>query len=148
MNPDDHRLAEAIGAVMQQSDHASRRAGIEVVDVGPGTATTQMVVREDMINTHEVCHGGYVFLLADTAFAYACNSRNISNVAAGCHIEFLRTAHLDDELTARARERHFGRRGGLYDIEVLNQSNEVVAVVRGRSAALNKTVLEGYENHE
>lgn len=135
-------LAQQVAAAMRANDQAAAHAGIEVDRVAPGTARATMTVRDTMINSHAVCHGGYVFLLADVAFAYACNSRNVSNVAAGCQIEFLKAAVLGDHLQAQAAERKRGRRGGLYDIEVTNQDNNLIAVVRGRSAAINKPVIE------
>lgn len=142
MSSEDKALAEAVAAAMRREDQAAAHAGIEVDEVGPGQALARMVVKATMINSHAVCHGGYVFLLADVAFAYACNSRNLSNVAAGCHIDFLKAAVLGDQLEAQAVERQRGRRGGLYDIEVTNQNKQLIAVVRGRSAALNKPVIE------
>lgn len=142
MSQDDTSLARAVAAAMQLDDQAAAHAGIKIDEVGPGQATARMVVKDTMINSHAVCHGGYVFLLADVAFAYACNSRNLSNVAAACQIDFLKAAMLGDQLEAQAVERQCGRRGGLYDIEVTNQNQQLVAVVRGRSAALNKPVIE------
>ena len=102
------RSAEA----MLAGDQASLAAGVELVDVGPGYATATMAVRDDMVNGHDIAHGGYVFLLADTAFAVACNSYGQSTVAAGCDITFVAPVHAGDLLTAEAVERHRAERSG------------------------------------
>ena len=101
--------------------------GMKVEECGPGTARVSMQVRADMVNGHAICHGGLVFTLADSAFAYACNSHNANTVAAGCSIGFLAASRLGDVLTARARERVLSGRSGVYDVDVTNQDGETVA---------------------
>jgi acyl-CoA thioesterase len=127
------RVAEAVGVGMLANDRASRALGMTVDAIAPGSATLSMPVRDDMLNGFEICHGGFITLLADSAFAFACNSRNALTVAAGLNIEFIASAQRGDVLTARADEVHLNGRTGLYDIEVVNQRGERVAMVRGRS---------------
>ena len=102
-------------------DSASRGLGMQIVRVAPGEAELSMTVRPDMLNGHAICHGGFIFTLADSAFAFACNSANLTTVANGCSIEFLAPAQLGDVLTATARERAQVGRNGIYDVEVRNQ---------------------------
>lgn len=106
---------------------------MEIVDVGPGTATLRMKVRPDMVNGHGTCHGAFIFAVADSTFAYACNSENHRAVAGGVEINFLTPAYLDDALTAMGHVRQQGGRSGIYDIEVSNQHGKLVALFRGRS---------------
>jgi acyl-CoA thioesterase len=120
---------------MLDDDLASRSLGITLVEAGPGHATVRMTVTDTMVNGHALAHGGYVFLLADTAFACACNSHGPVTVAAGADITFVATAHLGDELTARAEERTTYGRSGIYDVTV-SRGNEVIAEFRGRSRTL------------
>jgi len=127
-------IAARCAEVMWPDDHAARGLGIEIVAVGPGTATLSMKVRQDMVNGHGNCHGGFIFAVADSTFAYACNSFNHRAVAAGVDINFLAPAHLGDTLTAAGHARHQGGRSGVYDIEVTNQDGKLVAVFRGRAA--------------
>ena len=131
------RSAEA----MLAGDQASLAAGIELVDVGPGRATATMAVRDDMVNGHDIAHGGYVFLLADTAFAVACNSYGQSTVAAGCDITFVAPVHAGDLLTAEAVERHRSGRSGIYDVSVRRADGTVVAELRGRSRTIAGTLV-------
>ena len=126
-------LAERVAAAMYARDTASKALGMTIVDVDAGHAELTMSVRGDMLNGHAICHGGFIFTLADSAFAFACNSRNALTVAAGLDVEFIAPAHRGDVLTARANEVHLAGRNGLYDIEVTNQRAERVAMVRGRS---------------
>ena len=126
-------LAEHVRDGMLRNDRASKMLGMRIVDIGPGRATLTMTVRDDMLNGFEICHGGFMTLLADSAFAFACNSRNALTVAAGLDVEFIAPAHRGDVLTARASEVHLAGRNGLYDIEVTNQRGDRVAMVRGRS---------------
>jgi acyl-CoA thioesterase len=100
-----------------------------------------MRVREPMLNGHKICHGGLIFTLADSTFAFACNSHNKVTVAAGCSIEFLRPAHLDDVLTCEGVEQVLQGRHGIYDMQVRNQRGEVVAMFRGKSASIQGTVI-------
>ncbi|MFC4857568.1 hydroxyphenylacetyl-CoA thioesterase PaaI [Actinophytocola glycyrrhizae] len=117
---------------MLDDDLASRSLGITITDAGPGHATVRMTITDTMVNGHALAHGGYVFLLADTAFACACNSHGPVTVAAGADITFVTPAHLGDELTARAAERVTYGRSGIYDVTV-TRGDEVVAEFRGRS---------------
>lgn len=118
---------------MYQQDRASQTLGMSLVEVRTGFARLSMTVREDMVNGHHICHGGLIFALADSAFAFACNTYNRVTVAAGATIEFLRPGRLGDVLTATAEERSRSRRTGVYDVAVHNQSGECVAMFRGRS---------------
>ncbi|GGM06916.1 phenylacetic acid degradation protein PaaD [Micromonospora yangpuensis] len=120
---------------MFDADVASRGLGIELVGVADGTAQARMRVTPAMLNGHAIAHGGFVFLLADTAFALACNSRGPVTVAAGGEITFVRPAHAGDLLVARATERTRYGRSGIYDVTV-TRDDEVVAEFRGRSRSL------------
>ena len=106
MPEDPQALAERAAAAMYDADLASHHLGIQIEQVAPGEATARMQVRDTMLNGHAICHGGYVFLLADTAFAFACNTYGPTTVAAACDVVFLGPAHLGDELIAEATERH------------------------------------------
>jgi acyl-CoA thioesterase len=127
--------AAAVGAAMFARDLASQALGMALEEVRPGYARLSMTVRADMVNGHGTCHGGLVFALADSAFAFACNSRGVRTVAAGCSVEFLAPAHEGDELVAEAQERSLQGRTGVYDADVRRGSGELVATFRGRSAA-------------
>ena len=127
---------------MFDRDDASRALGMEVVSIGAGTATVTMQVRRDMVNGHELCHGGLIFTLADTCFALACNTYGMPTVAAGASIDFIAPARLGDALTAVAQERHRFRRSGVYDVSVHNQAGECVALFRGRSRELAASASE------
>lgn len=120
---------------MRAADAASDGAGVEVVSVAPGRAAARLVVRERHVNGHAVAHGGYVFLLADTAFAYACNSFGVPTLAAGADITFMRSARLGDELVAEAQLRASSGRSGIYDVTVRCGAT-VVAEFRGRSRSV------------
>ena len=135
------RLAERVTDVLYEQDRASRALGIRIEEVRPGYARLSMVVRPDMTNGHRIGHGGLVFTLADSAFAFACNSRNESNVAASASIDFLAPSHEGDELTAVATELWKSGRSGIYEITVTNQKGERVALFRGRSARIAGQVV-------
>ena len=135
-------LARAVADRMFANDRASRGLGMSIAGVAPGTATLTMTVRADMLNGHAICHGGYIFTLSDSAFAFACNSYNLNTVAQGCAIEFLAPAREGDVLTARAAERSRAGRTGVYDIEVTNQRGETVALFRGKSYQIKGHVIE------
>ncbi|HXV34706.1 MAG TPA: hydroxyphenylacetyl-CoA thioesterase PaaI [Gaiellaceae bacterium] len=126
--------AAAVAAAMWERDRASQALGMTLEEVRPGYARLRMTVRADMLNGHGTCHGGLVFALADSAFAFACNSRGVLTVAAGCAIEFLGPAREGDELVAEARERSLQGRTGVYDVDV-RRGGDLVATFRGRSAA-------------
>jgi acyl-CoA thioesterase len=135
-------LAREVGASMFAADRASREfMQMELLSCEPGRAVMRMTVREPMLNGHEICHGGLIFTLADSTFAFACNSYNKVAVAAGCSIEFLRPAHLGDVLTCEGVEQTLQGRHGIYDMRVSNQRGEVVAMFRGKSAQIAGTVI-------
>ena len=136
MPEDPQALAERSVAAMYEADLASRNLGIQIDQVAPGRATARMRVRDTMINGHAICHGGYVFLLADTAFAFACNTYGPVTVAAACDVVFLGPAHLGDELIAEATERHRHGRSGIYDVTVRLPDTTVIAEFRGHSRTL------------
>lgn len=141
----DRELAAKVGAAMYAADRASREfLQIELVSCEPGRAVMRMTVREQMLNGHDICHGGLIFTLADSTFAYACNSHNKATVAAGCNIEFLRPAHQGDVLTCEGVEQVLQGRYGVYDMKVLNQHGEVVAMFRGRSSQIRGAVLPAH----
>lgn len=135
--------ARRCAATMAANDAASKALGIEIGIPEAGRAVATMQVRQDMINGFDVCHGGLIFTLADTAFAYACNAHDRLTLAAAASIDFLRPAVLGDELTASAAEDYRGEKTGFYTIRVSNQHAEVVAVFRGRSAAKGGAILDG-----
>ncbi len=138
------QLAEAARDAMWKDDRASRSLGMQVLAVGPGSATLTMTVREDMLNGHDICHGGLVTMLADSAFAYACNAYNEVTVASGFDVNLIAAAHRGDVLTAVAEELSKSGRTGVYDIAVSNQHGEPLAVFRGRSYTIKgKPLVEG-----
>jgi acyl-CoA thioesterase len=134
--PSAQQIAEAVGAGMLAKDRASRGLGMALLAIGPGSARLSMTVRGDMLNGFQICHGGFVTLLADSAFAFACNSYNELTVASGLNIDFTAASHEGDLLTASATEVHQSGRMGVYNIEVHNQRAELVASMRGRSYRL------------
>jgi acyl-CoA thioesterase len=135
-------LAERVAAGMYSRDRASQALGIKIASVGPGCAELTMPVRADMLNGHAICHGGFIFTLADSAFAFACNSYNLTTVASGCAIDYMAPAREGDLLTAHAHERSVGGRTGVYDIEVSNQRGETIALFRGKSYRIKGHVVE------
>jgi acyl-CoA thioesterase len=134
-------LAEACARAMWNEDSASQRLGMALDHVAPGAATLSMDVTEQMTNGHGTCHGGYIFTLADSAFAFACNSYNQRAVAQHCSVTFIAPVHRGDRLTAAAREVSRRGRGGIYDIRVTNQRGEHVAEFRGHSRTVKGTHL-------
>ena len=134
-------LAERVADAMYPRDRASQSLGIKVAKVGPGHAELTMTVRPDMLNGHAICHGGFIFTLADSAFAFACNSYNLTTVASGCAIDFIAPAREGDVLTAIAQERSTSGRTGVYDIEVHNQRGEKIAFFRGKSYRIKGHVV-------
>ena len=142
--PTPQQVAEATREAMVRDDRASALLGMVVEAIGPGTSTLSMTVREDMLNGHDICHGGFITTLADSAFAFACNAYNEVTVAAGFDVNLLAAAHLGDRLTASAVELSRTGRTGLYDITVVNQRGERVCTFRGRSYAIKgKPLVEG-----
>ncbi|WP_186095234.1 hydroxyphenylacetyl-CoA thioesterase PaaI [Burkholderia gladioli] len=134
-------LARAAADAMYAADACTRALGIELVEVGPGYARMRMTVRPEFLNGHRTCHGGLIFTLADSTFAFACNSRNLNTVAAGCSIEFLRPVFENEVLTAKAVEQALAGRHGIYDIRVTNRAGETVAMFRGKSARIAGNVI-------
>jgi acyl-CoA thioesterase len=133
---------QEVGAHMFAADRASQGLGMRIVALGAGTARLEMAVRDDMLNGHQICHGGFITTLADSAFAFACNSRNQLTVAAGLTVDFLAPVQRGDLLTADAVEVSLAGRTGVYDIVVSNRQGVRVALVRGRSASLTgRTVM-------
>jgi acyl-CoA thioesterase len=128
---------------MLRTDRASQNLGLEILEVAPGSVRICMTVRPDMVNGHGLCHGGIIFTLADSAFAFACNSHGESMVAAGASIEFLAPAHTGQLLMALATEVSRGARHGIYDVRVSQSSGESVALFRGRCARLRPPTPNG-----
>jgi acyl-CoA thioesterase len=126
-------LAAAVARALYARDTAAQHLGIEVQHCGPGQAVLTMTVRDAMLNGHGICHGGFIFSLADTAFAYACNSGNELTVAQHCSIDFLRPARGGEHLTATAREVTRRPRSGIYDVTVCSADGETIALFRGLS---------------
>ena len=135
-------LAKRVAEGMYSRDRASQALGMKLVSVGPGHAEMTMTVRADMLNGHAICHGGFIFTLADSTFAFACNSYNLTTVASGCAIDYMAPAREGDVLTAHARERSVSGRTGVYDIEVKNQRGETIALFRGKSYRIKGHVVE------
>ena len=138
-------LAEATAEAMWSRDRAAQALGMKIVRVQPGKSLLTMAVRTDMVNGHHICHGGMIFTLADTAFAYACNSYNKNTVASACHIDFLAPAKEGETLEAEAVERSASGRTGVYDITVRTTSGKTVALFRGKSYRINGEVIAGLE---
>jgi acyl-CoA thioesterase len=134
-------LARAVAEAMYEADACSRALGFELLEVRAGYARMRMTVRADFLNGHSICHGGLIFTLADSTFAFACNSHNINTVASGCSIEFLRPVHGGDVLTAEAVEQSLSGRHGVYDIRVTNRTGKTVAMFRGKSAQIKGNVI-------
>ena len=126
-------LAEKVRDAMWAGDHATKMLGMRILEVGPGRAVIEMTVRQDMLNGHAICHGGLITTLADSAFAFACNSYNELTVASGFSIDLLAPGRLGDVLTATCTELSKAGRTGVYDTEVRNQRGERIAAFRGRS---------------
>ena len=130
------QLAEQVRDAMLAGDQATRMLGMQITEVGPGRAVLTMTVRRDMLNGHAICHGGLIATLADSAFAFACNSYNELTVASGFAIDLLAPGRLGDVLTASCTESSKSGRTGVYDTDVRNQRGERVALFRGRSYTL------------
>ncbi len=135
-------VATAAAAAMWRDDRACQALGMELMSVDLGCAEMAMTVQENMVNGHGICHGGYIFTLADSAFAYACNSRNLVTVAAGARIDFLRPAKLHDRLVASARVIHQGGRSGVYDVAVDDEAGKCIARFRGNSVTVGGALVE------
>ena len=135
-------LARQVGESMFAVDTASKDTmGMELLSCELGRAVIRMTVKELHLNGHKICHGGFIFTLADSTFAFACNSYNKAAVAAGCSIEFLKPGQLGDVLTCVGQEQTMSGRHGIYDMKVTNQKGEVIAMFRGKSAQIQGTVI-------
>jgi acyl-CoA thioesterase len=135
-------LAEATAAAMFARDEASKALGMQIVKMAPGYAKLTMTIRRDMLNGHETCHGGFIFALADSAFAFSCNSHNRNTVAAGCSIEYLAPGREEDVLTAEAIEQSRSGKSGVYDVSVKNQDGICIALFRGKSHEVRGEVIQ------
>ncbi|WP_119418892.1 hydroxyphenylacetyl-CoA thioesterase PaaI [Desertibaculum subflavum] len=135
------KLAEAVAEAMYARDFAAQALGIVIETVGPGTSRLAMTVRPDMVNGHDMCHGGMIFTLADTALAYACNSYNQVAVAQTAQITFCAPGRKGDRLVAVAEERHQAGRTGVYDVRVTDPAGKTIALFRGNSYRLQGTVV-------
>jgi acyl-CoA thioesterase len=133
MHSDPQRLAELAGKTMYERDPASQALGMTLDAIRPGYARMSMRVRDDMLNGHGTCHGGYIFMLADSAFAFACNSHNFNTVGAGCTIDYLAPGRAGDVLVADAVEQALSGKTGVYDVVVTDQDGRKVALFRGKS---------------
>ena len=136
MTRDAAEIAQASADAMWAEDNASRAMGMKIEKVGPSLAVLSMSVGANMVNGHGFCHGGYIFSLADSAFAFACNSHNQRHVAQHCQISYLAPGRLGMRLIAEARERHRAERSGVYDVTVTSEAGETIAEFRGHSRSI------------
>lgn len=140
LNPD--ALAHQVGVSMFAADTATRDTmGMELLFCKPGHASLRMTVTDKHLNGHQMCHGGFIFTLADSTFAFACNSHNKATVASAASIEFLKPAHAGDVLTCVGEEQVMSGRHGVYDMTVRNQHEQVIALFRGKSAQIQGQVV-------
>ncbi|MAZ03964.1 MAG: phenylacetic acid degradation protein PaaD [Sneathiella sp.] len=146
LSPED--IARTVGETMYRKDTAAQHLGIALKDISPGRAIMTMRVADFMLNGHKICHGGYVFTLADTAFAYACNAYNQNAVAQGAQISFLKAVKPDTLLTASAIEKSRTGRTGLYDITVHDEDGQTVALFRGNSHTIKGQMIPGLTQKE
>ncbi len=142
MTDSGRALARACADAMWAEDHATQALGMTIDVIDRGIAELSMTVRKDMVNGYGLCHGGLIFTLADSAFAYACNTHNRRTVASGARIEFLAPARLDDQLTARATQLSQGRSTGVYDVLVSRAGGERVALFRGNAHRIAGNVVD------
>ena len=138
---DAQALAELAGKTMYERDPASKGLGMRLDEIRPGYARMSMRVRPDMLNGHASCHGGFIFTLADSAFAFACNSHNFNTVGAGCTIDYLAPGREGDVLTAEAQEQALAGKTGVYDVTVTNAEGKTIALFRGKSHRVSGTVV-------
>lgn len=139
---DPDLLAVKCANALFDRDPASRMLGMEIEFANAGGCAVRMTVRDDMLNGHGTCHGGFIYSLADSAFAFACNARNVTNVALDCAIDYLAPAKAGDVLIALARVAHRSRKTSLVEVAITNESGTDIARFRGRSYQLKNTVLE------
>lgn len=143
---DPQQLAERCAEAMFARDRASQKLGMKIESVAPGRAVLSMMVTDDMIQGHGSCHGGYLFTLADSAFAFSCNTYDKATVASGCSIDYMSGAKAGDVLTATAEEQSRGGRTGVYDITLTNQDGRIVALFRGKSYQVRGPVIHSEEH--
>ena len=141
MTAEKKNLAQKCADQMWSEDMASRAMGMQMKKIDEGSAVICMKVTDSMTNGHRTCHGGAIFMLADSAFAFACNSQNRVAVASSCSIDFLRPVFQSDYLTATAKMLHQGKRHGLYEVMVTNQDEKIVARFTGRCSHIGKSIL-------
>ncbi|RJG08412.1 hydroxyphenylacetyl-CoA thioesterase PaaI [Massilia cavernae] len=142
IHADAQALAELAGKSMYDRDTTSQALGMKLDEIRPGYARMSMPVRADMLNGHQTCHGGYIFMLADSAFAFACNSHNQNTVGAGCTIDYIAPGREGDVLSAEALEQALTGKTGVYDIKVSNQDGRLIALFRGKSHRIGGHVAE------
>ena len=135
-------LAEACVNTLYQRDVASQDLGMKLISIAPGQVVMEMKITEKMLNGHKICHGGYIFALADSTLAFASNSENFSSVATDCMIDYVKPGKLNDLLTARAKQIDQGKRVGYYDVSITNQEGVKVAHFRGKSYRLGGAILD------
>lgn len=138
----DQERAERSSEAMLRDDYTTKGFGMKIESVGPGVATISMLVRKDHLNGHGTCHGGAIFTLADSAFAFACNSHNKVSVAQHCSVTFLAPGREGDRLIAKAREVTLAGRSGVYDVTVMREDEAVIAEFRGLSRTISGTHFE------
>ena len=141
MQTEKDKLASDVVAHMMQNDLFSQWLGIEILTIKEGYSKIKMTVRKEMVNGFGIVHGGIAFSLADSAFAFACNNRNVLSVALDTAINFIKPVHVDDVLTAEAKELHNGKSTGLYHITIINQKEHVVAVFKGTCFRTDKKLI-------
>ena len=141
MQRSPQQLAELAGRTMFERDPTSRNLGMKLEEIRPGYARMSMTVRDDMLNGHASCHGGYIFMLADSAFAFACNSHNVNTVGAGCTIDYLAPGRPGDVLVAEAVEQALQGKTGVYDVSVTDQDGRKIALFRGKSHRVSGTLV-------
>ena len=141
--PTAQQIAERCADTLWPGDRAAQGMGMQLVEIGPGTARLRMAVREDMVNCHGICHGGYIFAVADTAFAYACNAYNLNTVGSGCSIDYVAPGKEGDTLQAIAVERSRSGRTGVYDVVVRDGAGRDLALFRGKSYRIAGEVIAG-----
>jgi len=134
-------MNEKVVAHMMRHDAFSKWLGIEILEIKEGTSKIKMTIRKDMVNGFLIMHGGIVFSLADSAFAFACNNRNNLSLALECNISFLKQVNIGDELTAEAKEIHNGKSTGVYSIDITNQNNQQVALFKGTCFRTGKNLI-------
>lgn len=142
MTVDAVNVAEQVGKAMYAIDQVGRRLGMQIQEIRPGYARISMDVSAEMINGHDICHGGYIFALADTACAYACNSHNQNTLSQALNIVFMSPATLDDTLVAEAVESAYSGRTGTYEIKVSNHKTRVVAVAQAQCRTVRGRMVE------